>query len=281
MQGECPPLLIEGSRRGLKIFSEIYLPLSTERVLAQERREFPDWEPGVPDMDALRREVVREEVVLTRSDHFICPSPAVQDDLITNFGVSRDRTSLVPYGVHRDWLSVEAHPERGRILFVGEPNLRKGIHYLALAAERLRTRGHAYEFRVAGSVNPAVRQQPVCRYLHFLGRVPRDRIQEEFATADLFVLPTLSEGFGVVQLESLACGVPVVVTANCAPVVRDGIEGRIVADRDPAAPDALAEIVEDRDKRARMSVAARQRARDYTWERYGKQLVRVLRATAS
>ncbi len=177
----------------------------------------------------------------------------------------------------------EAHPERGQILFVGEPNLRKGIHYLALAAERLRTRGHAYKFRVAGSVNPAVRQQPVCRYLHFLGRVPRDRIQEEFATADLFVLPTLySEGFGMVRLKSLACGVPVVVTANCAPVVRDGIEGQIVADRDPVAlADALAGIVEDRDKRARMSVAARQRARDYTWERYGKQLVRVLRATAS
>ncbi len=58
MQGECPPLLIEGSRRGLKIFSEIYLPLSTERVLAPERRD-SDWEPGVPDIDALRREVVR------------------------------------------------------------------------------------------------------------------------------------------------------------------------------------------------------------------------------
>ena len=241
--------------------SEIYLPLSTERVLAQERRELPDWEPGVPDIDALRREVVREEVVLTRSDHFICPSPAVQDDLITNFGVSRDRTSLVPYGVHRDWLSVEARPERGQILFVGEPDLRKGIHYLALAAERLRTRGHAYEFRVAGSVNPAVRQQPVCRYLHFLGRVPRDRIQEEFATADLFVLPTLSEGFGVVQLESLACGVPVVVTANCAPVVRDGIEGRIVADRDPVAlADAIAEIV-GRSGQARPDECRRQAAR--------------------
>ena len=96
MLGECAPFLIEGSRRGLKVVSEVYIPLSTERLLAQERRDFPDWEPDVPDFAAIRRQALQEDVLLTRSDHFICPSPAVQDDLVANFGISRDRTSLVP-----------------------------------------------------------------------------------------------------------------------------------------------------------------------------------------
>ncbi len=47
-----------------------------------------------------------------------------------------------------------------------------------------------------------------------------------------------------------------------------------------ALADAIAEIVEDRDKRARMSVAARELARDYTWERYGERLVGALRRIA-
>jgi glycosyltransferase involved in cell wall biosynthesis len=282
MLGECAPFLIEGSRRGLKIISEVYIPLSTERLLAVERRDFPNWEPDVPDFAAIRREAARENVLLTRSHHFICPSPAVQDDLVTNFGIGRDRTSLVPYGVHREWLSVEPRPARGRILFVGEPNLRKGIHYFAMAAERLRRTGHAYEFRVAGNVARGVAWQPLCRNLNFLGRVPRDRIREEFAVADVFVLPSLAEGSAAVTYEALAAGLPVVTTRAAGSVVRDGIDGRLVPERDPVAlADAIAEIVEDRDTRARMSAAARQRARDYTWDRYGERLVAVLRSLPS
>jgi glycosyltransferase involved in cell wall biosynthesis len=277
MLGECAPFVAEGHRRGLKVVSEVYILLSSDRLLAEERRDFPEWEPGVPDFAAIRRQAIREDVLLTRSHHFICPSPAVQDDLVANFGISRERTSLVSYGVHPRWLEIEAHPARGRVLFVGEANLRKGIHYFAMAAERLRSRGHGYEFRVVGGVTQAVADQPLCRELDFLGRVSRDAIHQEFAAADVFVLPSLAEGSAGVTYEALAAGVPVVTTPAAGSVVRDGIEGRLVPERDPVAlADAIAEIVEDRDQRARMSVAARQRARDYTWERYGERLVQAL-----
>ena len=78
--------------------------------------------------------------------------------------------------------------------------------------------------------------------------------------------------------EALACGVPVVTTPEAGSVVRDGIDGRIVPSRDPEAlANAIAEIVEDRQKRERMSRAARDRAHDYTWERYGERLLAALR----
>ena len=93
----------------------------------------------------------------------------------------------------------------------------------------------------------------------------------------MFVLPSLAEGSAEATYEALAAGVPVVTTRAAGSVVRDGIDGRIVPERDPVAlADAIAEIVEDRDKRARMSEAARERARDYTWERYGERLVGAL-----
>jgi glycosyltransferase involved in cell wall biosynthesis len=167
------------------------------------------------------------------------------------------------------------------VLFAGTANLGKGIHYLAMAVERLIGSGYRYQFRVAGNVTRRVARQPLCRNLQLLGRVPRDRIHEEFAAADVFVLPSLAEGSAGVTYEALASGVPVVTTRAAGSVVRDGIDGRIVPERDPEAlADAIAEIVEDREERARMSVAARERARDYTWDRYGERLVAALRSLA-
>ena len=167
------------------------------------------------------------------------------------------------------------------MLFAGTANLRKGIHYLGMAAERLIAAGHRYDFRVAGNVNARIAAQPACRHLRFLGRVPRNGVHLEFAAADVLALPSLAEGSAGVTYEALAAGVPVVTTRASGSVVRDGIEGRIVPERDPVAlADAIAEIIEDRDKRAQMSLAARQRARNYTWERYGERLVGALRSAA-
>ncbi len=280
MLGECAPFLIEGSRRGLKVVSEVYIPLSTERLLAQERRDFPDWEPDVPDFAAIRRQALQEDVLLTRSDHFICPSPAVQDDLVANFGISRDRTSLVPYGVHRDWLSVEARPERGRILFVGEPNLRKGIHYFGMAVERLIASGYRYQFRVAGEVTRRGRATTALSK----PRLSRPRAPRRASTrssprrtCSCCLRSPRARQRRPTRRSRRAC--PWSPRRQLGPWCATASKGGSLPERDPfALADAIAEIVEDRDKRARMSVAARERARDYTWERYGERLVGALRS---
>jgi glycosyltransferase involved in cell wall biosynthesis len=282
MLGECGPLLVAAKQRGLTVVSEIYIPLSTERILAEERKKFPDWEPDAPDFAAIRREVGNNDALLTQTDFAICPSEVVRNDLVQNFGFPHERTAIVPYGMNPELLSVANTPVRGRVLFAGTADLRKGIHYLAMAAEKLVGRGFCYEFRVAGNVQPSVAIQSQCRHLRFLGRIPRAAMAREFAVADVFALPSLSEGAPEVNAEALACGVPVVTTPEARSIVRDGIEGRIVPSRDPVMlADAIAGIIEDRQKRERMSRAARERARDFTWDRYGEQLVATLNSFAA
>lgn len=278
MLGEARPFLIEARRRGLIAVAEVYILLSTERVMAEERRQFPDWEPRAPDYEALRRRSGQEEGLHQCADHFICPSAAVQADLVEQWGVARSRTTLVPYGMNPAWLELQSKPRHRRVLFVGTAELRKGIHYLAMAAEKLSAAGCQCEFRIAGNVTDQVRQQPLCRHLNFLGRIPRDRIHEEFSAADVFVLPSLAEGSAEVTYEALAAGLPLITTAAAGSVARDGIEGRIIPERDPGAlAEAIQQIVEDRPLRDRMAAAARFLARDYTWERYGGRLVTALR----
>ena len=278
MLSEGGEFLTEAHRRGMKVVSEIYILLATERLMLAERRAFPDWEPETPDYASLRRRFLKEDVLLTRTHFYICPSEAVRDDLVRHWGVATERAMVVPYGINPQWLALEPKPQRGRLLFVGTAELRKGIHYLAMAAEKLVSRGLNYEFRVAGNVTEQVRRRPPCRHLNFLGRVPRDRIHQEFQQADVFVLPSLAEGSAEVTYEAIAAGVPVVTTRAAGSIARDDIEGRIVPERDSEAlADAIEQIVEDRAARDRMAHAARERARDYTWECYGKRLVTALK----
>jgi hypothetical protein len=278
MLGECGPLFAEGKRRGLVTVSEIYVPLSTERILTQERKNFPGWEENVPDYAAVCRGFDSSGGPHADADSVICPSEWVRDDLVRNFGFPSEHTAIVPYGVNPELFSVRNEPVRGRILFAGTAELRKGIHYFAAAAEKLLVRRVRCEFRVAGNVERSVANQEQCRHLKFLGRVPRAKITGEFAVADLFVLPSLAEGSAETIYEALACGLPVVTTLEAGSVVRDGIDGRIVPSRDPEAlANAIDEIVDDRQKRERMSRAARDRAHDYTWERYGERLLAALR----
>jgi glycosyltransferase involved in cell wall biosynthesis len=273
--------VISANRHGLRVVSEIYILLSTERILAKEREQFPNWEPdalSASDFSSVCRHFFPQDVLLSETSFFICPSEAVRDDLVSVHGVAPDTTSVLPYGVNPSLLRLPSSPRRGRVLFVGSAELRKGIHYYAMAAEKVARRIPYAEFRVAGNVSSAIVGQPVCRHLNFLGRIPRNRIHEEYQNADIFVLPSLAEGSAEVIYEALAVGLPVITTKSAGSVVRDGVEGRIVPERDPdALASAIEELLEDRALRDRMAGAARKRAEDFTWERYGERLLGLLR----
>jgi len=275
--GEGGPFLTEARRRGLRVIVEVYIALSADTIVRAEARAFPGWSGRLsPGPMVSRSARAHGELLLTASDTFVCPSEFVRDDLVAVAGVAREKTVVVPYTVGEPWLAIDNRPEPGQVLFAGTADLRKGIHYLATAADRLRAR-RRYRFRVAGHAEPEVTGQPVCRALEFLGRVPRTQIHREFAAADLLVLPSLAEGSAGVTYEALGAGLPVVTTRAAGSVVRDGIEGLIVPERDPdALASAIEAIVEDRPRRERMAAAARERAREFTVDKFAGRLAESL-----
>ncbi|TLD69948.1 glycosyltransferase family 4 protein [Phragmitibacter flavus] len=277
MLSEFTPMLQDARQRGLKVVSEVYILVSTSKLISEERRKFPEWEPKSADHEKIVYKYGFERSPLTHADFYICPSECVADDLVENWNISRNLTAIVPYGVKAEWLTLQPNPIPGRILFVGTAELRKGIHYLAMAAAELTRQGYHYEFRVAGHVEDSIRNQSICDHLTFLGRIPRSQIKEEYQQADIFVLPSLAEGSAEVTYEALASALPVVTTMDSGSVARDGIEGIIVPKRDVnALVEAIKSLVENRERRDLLSVAARKRASEFTWEQYGERLVRAL-----
>ena len=245
------------------------------RIMREERQRFPNFEPQ--DSEELVEDGIRaDREVFELSDVVLAASEFTRLSLI-DVGCPAHKIAVVPYGVDQRWFDLPARPVPGRVLFVGTVGLRKGNHYLAEAFRILKDRGVDTEFRVAGPHDPNLIETPLFRGPTYLGQVPRTLITEEFAQADVFVLPTVAEGFGLVHLEAMACGVPVVTTPNCGSLVRDGIDGHIVPIRDPhALADRIEGLIRDRAERERMSRNARQRAEQFTWDAYSKRLVAAI-----
>jgi glycosyltransferase involved in cell wall biosynthesis len=142
--------------------------------------------------------------------------------------------------------------------------LQKGIQYLIAAARLLADR--PIRFVVVGHVaisRAAIESAPPA--VEFVGRVTRDRAAEEYRAADLFVFPTLSDGFGLTQLEAMVHGLPVIATPNCGAVVDHGRDGLIIPSGDATAlAAAIAELADDADRRAEMGRMAVAKARTFS-----------------
>lgn len=261
--------------QGLHAVHELIIGADVGRILLEERRNYPGIEPAGEPEQVVEAGIERDRRKWALSDQVLVPSAYCRESSIT-LGCDPSKISVVPYGIPEHWFDLQPEPEPGRILFVGQVGLRKGNHYLAEACRLLEQRGLFFECRVAGPAQVDV-THPLFVGPTYLGQVPRSQVQEEFRRADVFVLPTLADSFGLVHLEAMACGVPVITTPHCGSLVRDGVDGFIVPIRDSGSlADRLQQLIEDRALRRQMGAAARQRAREFSWGRYGERLLAAL-----
>ena len=164
------------------------------------------------------------------------------------------------------------HSHPLRVLFLGQVILRKGIQYLVEAANLLKD--EPIQFDVVGSIgisDEAMACAPDT--MNFHGPVRRDHTEDFYRNSDIFVLPTLSDGFALTQLEAMAHGLPVVTTPNWGDVVSDQVDGLIVPAGDPMAlAEALQLVLQDPGRLSEMSRAAREKAGMFDFDRLGANL---------
>jgi len=232
--------------------------------------------------ERIRRELVEADLVVANSGF-------TGRDLVAH-GVVAEKIRVVPLGVEAALFSPGPRTARddgaATILCVASVGLRKGVVHLARAVDLLRGRGIACGARVYGAVDPSYRPALVpyleTGALELCGFVSHTDLRDVYARGDVFVLPTLSDGFGLVVYEAMACGLPVVVTDCCGADVIDGHNGLVVpAGDDEALAAAVERLLVDPAYAAQIAAAGVETARAASWSRYRRTVVSEIEALAA
>ena len=221
-----------------------------ERIVAEEAARVPElaseWRRAPEEYWACWR----EECDL--ADRILVSSEWARGGLIRS-GVPSQKLTLIPLaygpsevGDHNSEIrQVRSYPVRFtqerpmRVLFLGQLNLRKGIARLLQAAETLRD--EPVEFWMVGPVQIANTTAIADgTRVKWFGPATRKEAAEKYRTADVFILPTLSDGFAITQLEAQAHGLPVISSKYCGGVVDNGRNGIVL--EEPSAARIVAAI---------------------------------------
>ena len=233
-----------------------------------------------------RRNTARADAVVVPSRY----SAAVAAEV---YGVPAARIGVVPEGIDlAAWRArLAAAPRRPRagptVLAVGRTYARKRFPDLLHAAARLKPAIPGLRVRVVGKGpewDALVRlhaELGLGDTVALRGDVTWDELAEEYVNADCFCLPSVQEGFGIVFLEAMAAGLPVVACRAAAvpEVVREGETGVLVPPRaPPALADALADLLRSPERARALGGAARVRVADYAVERVAERFLDTVRS---
>jgi D-inositol-3-phosphate glycosyltransferase len=234
-----------------------------------------------------------ETFLAAQADAVIAASSAEATVLIDDVGAAPDRTWIIPPGVDLDLFSPRAfashaqvrsalglEADRPIVVIAGRVQPLKG-HELAVRAlaELHALRGWAPLLVVAGEATPGDEQFAarlrslaaelgVAADVRFVGALHRDVLADLLAAADLTIVPSFSETFGLVALESAASGTPVLAyrAGGLSESVVDGASGLLLGTRDPRYwATEMALLIEDDDRRAALGASARAHAERFTW----------------
>jgi D-inositol-3-phosphate glycosyltransferase len=256
---------------------------------------------GETDRETDRRIVVEREI-MQFADRIIASTPRDQQQMIDLYDAPADKIAVISPGVDlnlfhpidpRTAKSLLGEPKDVRsVLFVGRIDPVKGIDvwFKAMAyvvEENPALRGKLCVCLIGGDIDEEVPDEELVRLqalkdelgisdlVTFLGRRSQEALPYYYASADVVVMPSLYESFGMVALEAMACGTPVVASdvGGLSFIVHNGETGYLVPDRDPRAlADCLSKLLRDPDLRARLGRRGIAVAREYAWPRIADQI---------
>ncbi len=248
------------------------------------------------------RRIAIEREIMQFADRIVAATPRDCQQMIELYGAPSNKIVVIPPGV--DLKLFHPIPQTNptdfyppdkdhTVLFVGRIDPIKGIDvwFRAMALvveENPALRGHLCVCLVGGDVDEeappdteiarlqALKEElGIGDLVTFLGRRSQEALPYYYATADVVVMPSLYESFGMVALEAMACGTPVVASdvGGLSFVVRDGETGYLVPENDPYILAAtIGCLLRDPQLRRRLGTRGIEVAREYAWSRVADKI---------
>jgi len=249
-----------------------------------------------------------ERLTVATADRVIASTPVDRAHLESHYGADRGRVTIVPCGVDfnrfhpapraaaRRTLGLEDIP---LVLFVGRIQELKGLEILIRASALLAARQRdgelpAFQVCIVGGRPSGAKNDPerreiqrlqkladklgVADHIRWVGAIDHEELPAYYQAADVTVMPSTYESFGLVAVESMACGTPVVAArvGGLQATVQDGRTGFLIPWREPSLyADRIADVLTQPQLSARLGSNARSRALEFGWPRVAEQLVEL------
>lgn len=255
---------------------------TVQRLLHEEAERLPAWRQTIQGLDDSAAKLDRKDRELELATAIVVPSRFVMDSLPAHIR-SAKRCMLAPFGAPSSSARTDDPPRNGkgplRVMFAGAMTQRKGLADL-FAAMRLLDRRDV-ELVVLGALNaPMSFYRSQYDAFVYEGTRPHADVLSVMRTCDVLALPALVEGRALVQQEALACGLPLIVTANAGgdDLIEEGKTGFLVPIRSPEAiADRIAWFADHRSLLPEMRRHAVRKAAETSWSHYEEHVLSVVR----
>jgi D-inositol-3-phosphate glycosyltransferase len=257
---------------------------------------------GQPEDQVPQARVDAEARVAALADRIVAATPLESAELAWYCGASADRVRTIPCGVDVELFSPgSAAAARSRLglsaewvlLFVGRPAPVKGLEVLLQALARLKadglSRADVRLVIVGGDRNDEGNEDRarlramaealgIGRWVDFRGPEPQSALPEYYRAADLCLVPSHHESFGMAALEAMACGATVVASrvGGLATTIQDGVTGVLVPPRDDVAlAAAIGSLLADEARRRTLGGQAARWAHSFAWPAVARALIEL------
>ncbi len=292
--------IITPRRKKIPVIATIHHPYAQERRIYKANSNNIDYLKY-----ALHRKInyleFNSKILCKRADRLIAVSNYTARSVIEEYGIQPNKISVIPNAVDintfnpdidgtefRKKLNIESEKV---ILFVGRLDFQKGIEYLISAFSKIIIDFPELKLIVVGDgplknhVRAVISKYNLSESIFLLGRVDTKDLPKIYAACDLFVVPSLMEGFGIVYLEAMACGKACIGTniGGVEDVIADGRTGLLVPPADPTSIYlAIKSLLSDEDTLMRFGKEGRKRVlENFTWEKVAAQTLDVYKKALS
>ncbi len=221
----------------------------------------------------------RKQIEVELADKIICVSELARRSYVDT-GVDENRIVVNQVGCDVTKFAATAESSRTgapKFVFVGIPINRKGFDLLAASYARLLGQCRDAELHVAGDAAMAARLV-AGRHVHIHGKLSHDQLSKLLAQMDCLVLPSRLESFGMVVVEALAAGVPVIVSdhAGASEAIKENVNGWVVPAGDESALlERMMSCCRDIDRVRLMGAACARSAADHDWSHYSRRTLDI------
>ncbi len=250
---------------------------AAQQIMREEAELVPDWSETILSIRDSASKLARKDEELALADNIIVASRFTAKTLkLSPF--QQNKIAVIPYGgpppIARANLKKQSTAPL-KVIFVGGLSQRKGLSYLLGATEVLKDK---ISLTLIGSrIGHCKVRDKALENHRYISSLTHSLVLEEMDRHDVLVFPSLFEGFGLVLLEAMSRGLPVIATPNTAApdIIDNGEEGFIVPIRDSEAiANRLEALANDPELLNRMKINALEKSRQFSWLSYQKQLLK-------